>query len=165
MFLTMGDLRMGELEVGATARGSFTAALPRPPVRHMWEMIPGTEEASTSGGRSTFLYRLVRYEADPAPIVFRPSTEAEIIAEMNANDPDFVKLQQTVARNEAQAQANAAAVAIAPSALVPSLPAPYPLWEESSELSKPWYKKPVVLGGIGVGVVLAGVAAVLLMQD
>ena len=152
----MGDLRMGELEVGATARGSFTAALPRPPVRHMWEMIPGTEEASTSGGRSTFLYRLVRYEADPAPIVFRPSTEAEIIAEMNANDPDFVKLQQTVARNEAQAQANAAAAAIAPSA---------PLWEASSELSKPWYKKPVVLGGIGVGVVLAGVAAVLLMQD
>lgn len=154
MFLTMGDIGVGVLEVGATARGAFTAALPKPPYLHMWERIPNTGETPPGGGLSTYLYKLVRYEADPAPVDVSKlmSTEAEIIAEMNAKDPDFVKLQQTVARNEAQAQANATAAAAAAAA-------------RAFGLSKPWYKQPMILGGIGVGVLLAGVAAVLLMQD
>ena len=173
MFLTMGDL--GELKVGDTARGSFTAALPKPPIRHMWEMVPGTGQTPPGGGLSTYLYKLVRYEADPEPVDVskRVRTEAEIIAELNAQDTE---LPQRVARNEAQAKVNAAAAAAAAAAtpataaaaVLPIAMAPVSTIVKSMEQAyqpKPWFKKPVVLGSIGLGVVLAGITAVLLVRD
>lgn len=154
---------LGELKVGDTARGAFSAALPKPPIRHMWERVPGTEERPSSGGLSTFLYKLVRYEDDPAPLDVSKFTksEAELVAEANKAD---VKLQQMVAdidaKEKAMAAEKAAAATQAQRAATLSLAARQLTIIDVPKDVQPWYKRTGVLAGIIGAVAAVGITGV-----
>ena len=171
MYLSGYDLEdfnasFGELQIGDTARGAFTAALPKPPIRHMWEMIPGTGQTPPGGGLTTYLYRLVRYEEDPAPLDVSKFTksEAELVAEANKAD---VKLQVMVAEIDAREQAIAAErAAVADQAqkaatLSIALRSPNII----DVTPTPWFKNPLVIAGVVGGVLVASIAGVLLLKD
>jgi hypothetical protein len=154
----MGDL--GTLKIGDTARGAFTAALPKPPIRHHWVRIPGTGETPAGGGLSTYLYRLERYEADPPPIDVSKlvKSEAELVAEANAADTELQKMVSDIEEKEqrlAVEKAKAADQARKAAALsIASRARP----------ARPWYKKPIVLGSIGGGVIVTGIIVALLVR-
>jgi len=183
MYITLGDLMnagvsgFGELKVGDTARGAFTAALPKPPIRHMWEMVPGTGETPPGGGLITYLYKLVRYEPDPEPIDFtklNQEREAELIAQLNAKDTALQKMVEENEKAEAAlaVQREAAATAKAQQELAKAEAAlaaqKAATQRAAADLAArkallPWYRKPVVIVSVATGTVVLSLVAILLM--
>jgi hypothetical protein len=161
------NVGFGELKVGDTARGAFTAALPKPPIRHMWERIPNTGETPPSGGLTTYLYKLVRYEADPEPIDVSKlvKSEAELVAEANAADTELQKMVAEIdAKEQALAAQRAAVADQAQTAATLSIATRRANVIDVTP-AKPWYKRPIVLASIVGGVAVASVAGLLLMKD
>ena len=144
MFLSLGDLGLGAdaspastLQRGSTARGSFTAQLPKAPYGLKWSMIPGSGFTPPEGGLSTYEYMLTKAPADWNPPV-KVETPAEDVK------PTTPKPATLAPR--------------------PYAPPSAPLMRVPLAVRSPWYKRPVVLAGIGVGVVLTGITAVLSMR-
>lgn len=174
MYLTLNDLiGIGELKAGDTARGAFTAALPKPPIRHMWQRIAGTGETPSGDGLTTYLYRLVRYEDEPEPIDFSKlvKSEAEMIAELNAKDEALQKLvAETEAAEAKLAAAKAAQSAAAETAAARELAVKKAASAEAARKIAaqraallPWYRRPLVLYSAIGGTVLASIAAALIL--